>query len=363
MRARELGIPFDGQPGPLNAITDLSGVEVGYCTLVKGEGKLRVGQGPVRTGVTAIVPRGKSDLGRCFAAWFSLNGNGEMTGTTWIEESGCLEGPILITNTHSVGVARDTAIGWMQHHGASHEWCLPVVAETYDGFLNDINGFHVQSAHVLSALDESRSGPVAEGNVGGGTGMMLYQFKGGTGTASRQVGFPNGQTYTVGVLVQANYGERDHLRVAGIPVGREIRDLMPFDGKRGDTDNSTPGSIIVVVGTDAPLIPVQLRALVKRASLGLARNGAIAEHTSGDIFVAFSTANRIPSARGTGTIEMLANGQLTPLFGAVVEATEEAILNALVAGETMSGINGNTVYGIPPDRLCEVLRKYNRLVG
>ena len=362
MRARQLGIPFDGRPGPLNAITDVPGIEVGYCTLVEGEGELKVGEGPIRTGVTAIIPRGKSDLDRCFAAWFSLNGNGEMTGTTWIEESGCLEGPVLITNTHSVGVARDAVIGWMRQQGASPQWCLPVVAETYDGFLNDINGFHVHPAHVLRALECAQGGPIAEGNVGGGTGMTLYQFKGGTGTASRQIDLSQRQKYTVGVLVQANYGKRDQLLIAGIPVGREIKDLMPFVGEVGVTDDSTPGSIIIVVATDAPLIPVQLKALVKRASLGLARNGAIAEHTSGDIFIAFSTGNRIPSGLETRTVDMLVNEQLTPLFGAVVEATEEAILNALVAAETMSGINGNTAFAIPVERLGEVLQKYNRLV-
>ncbi|MDJ0955462.1 MAG: P1 family peptidase [Arenicellales bacterium] len=361
-RARQLGIPFDGCPGPLNAITDVPGVKVGFCTLVEGEGKLTIGKGPIRTGVTAVVPRGKSNLDRCFAAWFSLNGNGEMTGTTWIEESGCLEGPVLITNTHSVGVVRDAVIGWMQQQKAPPQWCLPVVAETYDGFLNDINGFHVQPEHVLSALNDARSGPIAEGNVGGGTGMTLYQFKGGTGTASRLISFSQDQGYTVGVLVQANYGKRDQLRVAGIPVGREIEDLMPITGEEGTVDSSAPGSIIIVIATDAPLIPVQLKALVKRASLGLARNGSIAEHTSGDIFIAFSTGNRVPSGLGTDAVDMLANEQLTPLFGAAVEATEEAVLNALVAAETMSGINGNTAYAVPIERLRAVLRKYNRLL-
>ena len=360
-RARQLGIPFDGRPGLLNAITDVPGVEVGFCTLIEGEGGLNVGEGPIRTGVTAIIPRGKSDMDRCFAAWFSLNGNGEMTGTTWMEESGCLEGPILITNTHSVGVVRDAVIGWMQQQKAPPQWCLPVVAETYDGFLNDINGFHVQPEHVLHALDDAHDGPVAEGNVGGGTGMTLYQFKGGTGTASRQINSSQEQEYTVGVLVQANYGKRDQLRVAGLPVGREIKDLMPFTGQDG-TDDPAPGSIIIVVATDAPLIPVQLKALIKRASLGLARNGSIAEHTSGDIFVAFSTGNRVPSGLGTATVDMLANEQLTPLFGAVVEATEEAVINALVAAETMQGINGNTAYAVPVERLCAVLKKHNRLV-
>ncbi len=365
-RARQLGVPFEGQPGPFNAITDVPGVEVGYATLISGDGNLIVGKGPVRTGVTAVIPRGRSDLDRCFAAWFSLNGNGEMTGTTWIEESGFLEGPVLITNTHSVGVARDTLIDWIRKQQMENQekpatwWCLPVVAETYDGFLNDINGFHVRSEHVRFALDNARGGPVPEGNVGGGTGMTLCEFKGGTGTASRVLP-KNFGGYNIGVLVQANYGKREHLRIAGVPVGHEISELMPVTGLGQPTSDAGPGSIIIVVATDAPLIPVQLKALVQRAALGLARNGSIAERTSGDIFVAFSTGNRVPNVEsGVGSVDMLPDEQLTPLFGAVVEATEEAIINALVAAETMIGIDGNTAHAIPLDRLGVVLGKYNR---
>jgi L-aminopeptidase/D-esterase-like protein len=355
-----LGIPFDGTPGPLNAITDVAEVEVGHTTLIRGEGKLVVGQGPVRTGVTAILPRGRKSLERCFAAWFSLNGNGEMTGTTWIDESGMLDGPVMITNTHSVGVVRDAVVQWLVKRDPKVTWALPVVAETYDGFLNDINGFHVKKEHALEALESARPGPVAEGNVGGGTGMRLYRFKGGIGTASRKLAEPHGG-YTVGVLVQANYGQREHLRIAGVPVGREITDLLPTEGK---SKTESDGSIIIVVATDAPLVSHQLRAIAKRAALGLARNGAIAEHTSGDIFLAFSTANRgAGQATGVAKLEMLPNERLTPLFAATVQATEEAIINALVAAKDMTGVNGNKVFAIPHDRLREVLKKYNRLTS
>jgi D-aminopeptidase len=357
-RARDLGIPFEGAPGQLNAITDVAGVEVGHTTLIRGEGKLVVGEGPVRTGVTAVLPHGRESLARVFAAWFSLNGNGEMTGTTWIDESGCLEGPVLLTNTHSVGVARDAAVEWLVRRDPTITWALPVVAETYDGFLNDINGFHVQKEHVFAALNSARGGAVAEGNVGGGTGMRLHRFKGGIGTASRKLPAANGG-YTVGVLVQANYGKREQLLVAGVPVGREIADLLPMEGRPDRAD----GSIIIIIATDAPLLPHQLQRLVKRAGLGLARTGGVAEHTSGDIFLAFSTANRgLVDAGPVAKLDALANERITPLFAATIQATEEAIINALVAAETMTGINGNTVYAIPHDRLREVLRKYNRLV-
>jgi L-aminopeptidase/D-esterase-like protein len=333
-------------------------VEVGHTTLIRGEGKLVVGQGPVRTGVTAVLPRGRDSLARVFAAWFSLNGNGEMTGTTWIDESGMLEGPVMITNTHSVGVVRDAVVEWLVRRDPKVAWALPVVAETYDGFLNDINGFHVKREHAFAALDNARGGPVAEGNVGGGTGMRAHRFKGGIGTSSRRLPAADGG-YTLGVLVQANYGQREQLRIAGVPVGRELSDLLPVVGKR-DSDG---GSIIIVVATDAPLLPHQLQRLVKRAALGLARNGGIGEHTSGDIFIAFSTANAAAAEIVKVTnLQMLPNERITPLFAATVQATEEAIINALIAAEDMTGINGNKVYAIPHDRLRDVLKKYGRLV-
>ncbi len=353
-RARALGVPFDGTPGLLNAITDVAGVEVGHSTIIRGEGKLQVGVGPVRTGVTAIFPRGKKSPEPVFAGWFSLNGNGEMTGTTWVEESGFLEGPILITNTHSVGTVRDATITWQLRQGPTAQpWSLPVVAETWDGYLNDINGFHVKPEHVFEALDSARPGPVAEGNVGGGTGMICHEFKGGIGTASRKLAEKDGG-YTVGVLVQCNYGLRRHLRVAGVPVGQEIREQLVYEQ---DT-----GSIIIVVGTDAPLLPHQLKRLARRAALGLARNGSISGNSSGDIFIAFSTANR-GAAQPTGLpqLTMVPNDRIAPLFEATVEATEEAIINALVAAETMTGADDHKVIALPHDRLQQILKKYNRL--
>ena len=356
-RARDLGIPFDGTPAPLNAITDVAGVEVGQVTLISGEGKLVPGKGPVRTGVTAVIPRGKNSADQVFGAWFTLNGNGEMTGTTWVEESGFIEGPIMITNTHSVGTVRDAVIAWqMKKQGKTFQpWSLPIVAETWDGFLNDINGFHVKPEHVAQSLDQAASGAVAEGNVGGGTGMTAHGFKGGIGTSSRKFKI-EGADYTVGVLVQANYGGREGLTIAGVPVGREITDLMP---KRASSDT---GSIIIVVATDAPLLPHQLKRVVKRASLGIAKNGGIGGNSSGDIFIAFSTAN--PGAGNVSaitTLKMLPNDRINPIFLATVQATEEAIINAMIAAETMTGVDGNTVYAIPHDRLKEVMRKYNRL--
>ena len=358
-RARDLGIPFDGTPGPNNAITDVAGVEVGFKTLISGSGKLVVGKGPVRTGVTAILPRGKDSHDQCFAAWFTLNGNGEMTGTTWVQESGFLEGPVMITNTHSVGVVRDAVIAWqMKHQGKTFQpWSLPVVAETWDGFLNDINGFHVKPEDVYAALDAAKSGPIEEGSVGGGTGMVCFGFKGGTGTASRKLEAKDGG-YTVGVLVQANYGRRANLHIAGVPVGQEIPDLTPERGKLGDGS----GSIIVVVATDAPLLPHQLKRIATRVAVGVGIVGGRGENSSGDIFIAFSTANP-GAARNTGlaTVQMVPNDRINPLFNATVQATEEAIVNVLVAGQTMEGVNGNKVYALPLDRLKEVLRKYNRL--
>lgn len=363
-RARDLGIPFDGAPGPLNAITDVAGVTVGHTTLISGDGKLDVGTGPVRTGVTAIHPRGKT-YDPVFSGWYALNGNGEMTGTTWVEESGFLEGPVVITNTHSVGVARDATIEWQYANNLFDPlpddpdvfWSLPVVAETYDGDLNDINGFHVTKEHAIEALESAQPGPVEEGNVGGGTGMICHQFKCGIGTSSRRVTIDN-RTFTVGILVQANYGSRKTFTIAGVPLGEELSDLMPVFRP---TDRET-GSIIVVVATDAPLLPHQLKRLARRVPLGIAKLGGYASNGSGDIFIAFSTANPGAAAReGLLKTEMLPNDQMSPLFLATAQATEEAIVNALVAAETMVGINGNTVYALPHDRLIKILKKYKRI--
>lgn len=358
-RARDLGVPFEVDPGPLNAITDVAGVLVGHVTLIEGAGPLRVGQGPVRTGVTAILPRGRS-FSPVLAGWYSLNGNGEMTGTTWVEESGFLEGPVMITNTHSVGVVRDAVIEWMRDENLNDPlapgvwWGLPVVAETYDGGLNDINGFHVHKEHAIQALENATGGAVPEGSVGGGTGMVCNQFKGGIGTASRRVG-----DHVVGVLVQCNYGSRAGLTIAGVPVGQEISDLMP---ERGSDAGGEFGSIIVVVATDAPLLPHQLKRLARRVPIGIGRLGGLGTNGSGDIFIAFSTANPDAWSREeTVELEMLPNDRMSPLFKATAEATEEAIVNVMVAAETMIGINGNKVYGLPHDRLREILREYNRL--
>ena len=360
-RARDLGIPFDGVPGPWNAITDVLGVEVGYTTLVAGDGPLQVGVGPVRTGVSAILPRGRASYDPVFASWFPLNGNGEMTGTAWVEESGFLEGPILLTNTHSVGLVRDAVVGWQARTGKLFQpWSLPVVAETYDGFLNDINGFHVKETDVLRALQTAASGPLAEGNVGGGTGMICYEFKGGTGTSSRTLNDRDGG-YRVGVLVQANFGVRGQLQIAGVPVGKEITAYVPFPQRT--SPDPERGSIIVVVATDAPLLPHQLKRVARRPALGIARTGGMAGNNSGDIFISFSTANA-GAAKPIGRlaqVKILPNDQITPLFEATALATEEAIINALVAAETMKGVDGHIVYGLPQEELREVLRKYRRL--
>ena len=357
-RARDLGVPFDGQPGPLNAITDIKGVEVGHTTLISGDGALKVGVGPVRTGVTAILPRGKKSRDAVFAGWFNLNGNGEMTGTHWVEDSGFLDGPVMITNTHSVGVVRDAVIQWKVKRGESdmegYWWSLPVVAETWDGFLNDINGFHVKAEDAIHALDSASSGPVTEGSVGGGTGMICNEFKGGIGTSSRVLTAKEGG-YSVGVLVQCNYGEREQLRIAGIPVGREIPGPKIW--------NQDTGSIIVVVATDAPLIPTQLKRIARRVALGVGRDGSYSGDGSGDLFIAFSTANPgAISPKGLHQISMLPNDQLDPLFLATVQATEEAVINAMAAAEDMKGINNHFVPALPHDKLREVLKKYNRLV-
>jgi D-aminopeptidase len=363
-RARDLGVPFDGTPGPLNAITDVEGVLVGHTTLITGSGKLVVGKGPVRTGVTAVLPRGTASMDRfSFAGWYSQNGNGEMTGTTWVEESGFLEGPVMITNTHSVGVVRDAVIAWRVAHGPAgpddNWWSLPVVAETWDGWLNDINGFHVKPEHVLHAIDSAHAGPVEEGAVGGGTGMVCNGFKGGIGTSSRKLTDKDGG-YRVGVLVQCNYGRRQNLLIAGIPVGREIQSEDPYAFVPSDLDEK--GSIIVVVATNAPLLPHQLKRIARRVSLGIGRTGSIAGNGSGDIFIAFSTAN--PGASDVGQVadvKMVPNGSLDPLFAATVQATEEAIVNAMVAATDMTGINGHHVRALPHAQLRAVLAKYNRL--
>ncbi len=384
-RARDLGVPFDGTPGPLNAITDVPGVLVGQVTLISGSGPLVVGQGPVRTGVTAVLPRGRATGDPVMAGWFTLNGNGEMTGTTWVEESGFLRGPVMITNTHSVGVVRDAVIEWLVRHDrdfSDYDWSLPIVAETWDGMLNDINGFHVKRDHVFVALDSARDGSVPEGNVGGGTGMICNGFKGGIGTASRRVTIED-QTYTVGILVQCNFGRRPQLRIAGVPVGTEIPDLRPCYATRGalpsaerlprceDYGTRAPGSagergeqgsIIVVVATDAPLLPHQLKRVAKRVTLGIARLGGIGGDSSGDIFIAFSTANP-GAARTSGhpSASYVPNEQINPIFEATAQATEESIVNAMVAAETMIGANDVRVSALPHDRLRAVLQKYNRL--
>src|ERR1700733_8072849 len=367
-RARDLGVPFDGTPGALNAITDVDGVVVGHTTLISGDGKLIVGKGPVRTGVTAVLPRGLASMQHfSFAGWFTENGNGEMTGTTWVEESGFLEGPVLITNTHSVGVVRDAVIAWRVAHGPADAtdswWSLPVVAETWDGWLNDINGFHVKPEHVFHALDSAHGGSVEEGSVGGGTGMICNGFKGGIGTSSRQLAQKDGG-YLVGVLVQCNYsgGTRENLRIAGIPVGREIHIEGPDPYSWMPPEFTERGSIIVVVATNAPLLPHQLKRIARRVPLALGRNGSIAGNDSGDIFIAFSTANAGANELGhVVALQMVPNDSLDPLFAATVQATEEAIVNAMVAATDMTGIDDHRVHALPHDQLRAVLAKYHRL--
>ena len=383
-RARDLGVPFEGAPGPLNAITDVAGVEVGHETIIRGSGQLVVGKGPVRTGVTAVLPRGRSSTTPVFGAWFTLNAAGEMTGTTWLEERGLIDGPILITNTHSVGVARDAAVKWMVANGWEALWHAPIATETYDGVLNDINGFHVRESHALAAIDGARGGPVVEGAVGGGTGMICNGFKGGIGTASRKLPADLGG-YTVGVLVQCNYGNRRILRIAGAPVGAELQEIDPIcyvlplakNEQRpwppkcaamvgANAEAKLPdGSIIIIVATDAPLLPHQLKRLAKRPSLGLGRLGAVATDGSGDIFIAFSTANptlkSVDEGPAPSSVQMFANDLLTPLFEAATQATEEAVVNAMVAAETVEGVDGVRVPRLPHSGLQSALRKYNRL--
>jgi L-aminopeptidase/D-esterase-like protein len=391
-RARDLGVPFDGTPGPVNAITDVAGVEVGFKTLISGEGQLVVGKGPVRTGVTAIFPRGKNNSHAVFAGYFAGNGNGDMTGTHWVDESGLVETPILITNTGSVGVVRDAAVKWMVEHGHHGQFWYPITAETADWPLNDIRGQHVTTQDALDALNSAAAGPVLEGNVGGGTGMVCNGFKGGTGTSSRKLSADAGG-YTVGVLVQCNYGSRDQLRVAGIPVAREMK-LQPrcvekkldppalnWDGTPAPLCNSDTallddagrpehGSIIVIVATDAPLTPDQLKRLARRVSVGLGRVGAIESDGSGDIFLAFSTANMgadegnsaappftIPNA----TVERVQSWKMNPLFSSVVQATEESVVNAIIAAKTMVGADGWVVPALPHDQLQSVLAAHGML--
>jgi L-aminopeptidase/D-esterase-like protein len=340
----------------VNAITDVPGVEVGYTTLISGDAKKDAAAGTVRTGVTAVWPRGKENDKPVFGGWFTLNGNGEMTGTTWLEESGLLGGPVMITNTHSVGLVRDAVIAYQIKKSHLDTWSLPVVAETYDGWLNDVNGFHVQQQHVFEALEKAHGSAIAEGNVGGGTGMICHGFKGGTGTASRKTE----DGYTLGVLVQANHGAKPRLTIAGVPVGRELVDRT----SRLDATADDKGSIIIVVGTDAPLLPHQLKALAKRASLGVGRVGGLGETSSGDIFIAFSTANPRLFEQKQPTVELTAvtSGRtLNRLYAAVVQSTEEAIVNALVAAEPMTGANGHRVESLPHHEVKQILRKYNRL--
>jgi L-aminopeptidase/D-esterase-like protein len=371
VRARDLGVPFDGTPGQFNAITDVAGVEVGYTTLISGDGKLEVGKGPVRTGVTAIIPRGHNSLNDpVYAGVFSLNGNGEMTGTAWVEESGFLEGPIVITNTHSVGVARDAVVAWRVKNGAADNtgnwWSLPVVAETWDGWLNDINGFHVKPAHVAQALDMAHGGAIEEGSVGGGTGMICYEFKGGNGTASRKIDIkapvaavadPGSakkfRPFTVGVFLQANFGRRAQLTIAGVPIGKEIP---------GEVYKKESGSCIAVVATDAPLLPHQLKRLARRVSLGLARTGSVSGNGSGDLFIAFSTANPkvADSDYVTHSVETIPNDLLDPIFAATVQATEEAVANALIDNHDMTGRDNHLVPALPHERVRQLLKKYNR---
>ena len=363
-RARDIGIPFDGTTGKFNAITDVKGVEVGYSTIISGTGKNIRGKGPVRTGVTAILPRGKNN-NPVYANWYTLNGNGEMTGTTWVTESGFLEGPVMLTNTNSVGTVRDAVLKWYVKTGWYKEdfwYTYPVVAETYDGFLNDIYGFHVKESNAYEALDSAKSGFIKEGNVGGGTGMMCLGFKGGSGTSSRVIKI-NDSAYTVGVFVQSNFGRKRNLTIAGVPVGKELIDTLnnelkapPSYRQEGD------GSIIVVVATDAPLLPHQLKRIAQRVTLGIGIVGGQGTNGSGDIFIAFSTANPSAFQRNNFTkVDELPNDLINPLFEATVQATEEAIVNAMVAAETMQGINGNKSYALPHKLVIDILKKYNRI--
>ncbi|MDM9632118.1 P1 family peptidase [Robiginitalea aurantiaca] len=367
-RARDLGVPFEGETGEFNAITDVEGLEVGYSTILSGEGTNTLGKGPVRTGVTAIFPRGRAKkFSPVYANWYSLNGNGEMTGTTWVTESGFLETPVMITNTNSVGVVRDAVLKWYVdtdwYKGEDWWYTYPVVGETYDGFLNDIYGFHVTETHVLEAIENASGGKIAEGNVGGGTGMMCLGFKGGTGTSSRVFSVGN-SNYTLGALVQSNFGAKRNLSIAGVPVGIELKDTLnyEFNGPPLSRRQEGDGSIIVVVATDAPLLPHQLKRIAQRIPLGIGIVGGRGSNGSGDIFLAFSTANENAFSREETTrVASMSNDQLMPVFEATVQAVEEAIINAMVAAETMEGINGNKAYALPHDLLVKTLQKYNRI--
>ena len=366
-RARDLGIPFVGITGEFNAITDVKGVEVGYSTIIEGNGKNSIGKGPIRTGVTAIFPRGKANkFSPVYANWYSLNGNGEMTGTTWVTESGFLETPIMITNTNSVGTVRQAVLEWYVdtdwYNGENSWYTYPVVAETYDGFLNDIYGFHVKKKHVLEAIKNSSGGKITEGNVGGGTGMRCLGFKGGTGTASRVIHIGD-STYTVGVLVQSNFGGKKNLTIAGVPVGMELMNVKSqiYNAPPRSNRKEGDGSIIVIVATDAPLLPHQLKRIAQRVPLGIGNVGGRGSNGSGDIFMAFSTANEKAFSRKENTpVITLSNDMISPLFEATVQGVEEAIINAMVAAETMEGINGNKSYRLPHDATIEILKKYNR---
>jgi L-aminopeptidase/D-esterase-like protein len=367
-RARDLGIPFVGTTGEFNAITDVEGVEVGYSTIISGEGENIIGKGPVRTGVTAIFPRGRAKkFSPVYANWYSLNGNGEMTGTTWVTESGFLETPIMITNTNSVGVVRDAILKWYVdtdwYSGENLWYTYPVVAETYDGVLNDIYGFHVKEKHVVEAINNATTGKIAEGNVGGGTGMMCLGYKGGTGTSSRVFSI-NDSTYTVGAIVQSNFGAKRNLSIAGVPVGVELKDVLNYELKAPPKSRREEGdgSIIVIIATDVPLLPHQLKRIAQRIPLGVGIVGGRGSNGSGDIFLAFSTANEGAFNRDNiTTAESMSNDRLLPVFEATVQVVEEAIINAMVAAETMEGINGNKAYALPHDLLIKILKKYNRL--
>lgn len=364
-RARDIGVQFDGTPGKYNAITDVKGVEVGHSTIISGSGKNVLGKGPIRTGVTAIFPRGKK-FNPVYANWYSLNGNGEMTGTTWITESGFLETPIMITNTNSVGVVRDAVLKWFvdtNWYGDDQWWyTYPVVGETYDGFLNDIYGFHVQEKHVYEAIKNAKPGRVVEGNVGGGTGMLTLGFKGGIGTASRKVKIDK-KNYIVGALVQSNFGSKKNLTISGVPVGKELKDTLnlEFNAPPSNRRQEGDGSIIVIVATDAPLLPHQLKRIAHRIPIGIGLVGGRGSNGSGDIFLTFSTANpKAFNRKNTRPIITFPNDRITPLFEATAQAVEESIINAMIAAETMDGINNNKAYALPHDRLVEVLKKYNR---
>ena len=364
-RARDIGVQFEGTPGRFNAITDVKGVEVGHSTIIIGSGKNEIGKGPVRTGVTAIFPRGKK-FNPVYANWYSLNGNGEMTGTTWVTESGFLETPIMITNTNSVGVVRDAVLKWFvdtNWYGDDQWWyTYPVVGETYDGFLNDIYGFHVQEKHVYEAIENAKSGPVAEGNIGGGTGMLTLGFKGGIGTSSRKVKI-NNKTYTLGAIVQSNFGSKRNLTISGVPIGKELKDTLNlvFNAPPANKRQEGDGSIIVIVATDAPLFPHQLKRIAHRIPLGIGAVGGRGSNGSGDIFLAFSTANpKAFNRKNSGTVKTFPNDKISPLFEATVQVVEESIVNAMIAAETMEGINNNKAYALPHGKLIEILKKYNR---